>query len=319
MKTETKKLNDGQILFLEGDTSEGLYFIQEGIIEIYRIKDGEEIVLSVMETGGLVGTMTMISKSPRTASARAVGQCVLTFFANDGLMESFQHIPVWAQAVIKETVAIIKDLDEKLMNAKLKERTLLRQVGTIFHHTAQVANLLASFMRNSTIKDDLNIPIYVVKDFLIRAEFILLKKYTYLEKIYNAFIENGLIKPVQSQKYGLNIVRPRPDLLEEFANFSTEVARKGTDSFIPMKSYKWITALLRISKRYNNLEKFGKDQLSGFLKEELMRNDIPEIITLLLKYNLINQDGTLYRFSPVKIQKIMVFEGIIKSINDQKY
>ncbi len=319
MKSDYKILVDQDLLFEEGDASNGLYLIQEGTIEIFRKREGAEVILSVINAGGIVGTMTLISRAPRTASARAVGSCKLAFFANEGLRECFNNIPVWAQAIIKETISSVKSVNDKLMEAKLKERTLLRNIGNVYQHSSQLAYLLATLIRKGTILDDDNIPIYQMKDFLIQAEFILLKKFSYLEQILTLFLKNGLVKVTQHQPYGLVIIKPRPELLEDYANFSVGIVRKGTAHFVPTKFYKWMGALLRISKRFHNLEKFSRDQLSAFLKAELTRNDIPIIIALLAQYNIIKEDENLISFSTSKLQKIIVFEGIAKSLKDMKF
>lgn len=316
MKPDIIPIRAGEILFHEGDPSTGLYFVQSGTIEVFRSRDNIEILLDTLRPGDVLGTFTILSKDPRLASARAKEDCVLNFYSNDFFKQEFKSIPIWTQSVIKDAIARVKVLNEKLVESKIVEKNLQRNIGTVYHHCAQLAYLLASFMRTSKVVDDNNVPIFPVKNFLIQAEFILLKKFSYLEKMYQLFIENKLIKIVNTQKYGKVIEHPNPQVLEDFSNFSIGVVRKGTNYFVPLRFHKWILALIRISKKFNNLGEFERSQLCDLLSAEIEKKDADLIIEQLCVNKIIEKYDRLIKYSPQNLEKTIIFEGIARALKE---
>jgi diguanylate cyclase len=67
----------GDLIFAEGDAPTGAYLIESGRIEISTTQLGEPRVLGVLGPGMLLGEMAVLDNSPRSASARAVTDCVL--------------------------------------------------------------------------------------------------------------------------------------------------------------------------------------------------------------------------------------------------
>jgi CRP/FNR family cyclic AMP-dependent transcriptional regulator len=315
-KVTSVNFDEGHVLFLEGDTSNGLYLIQEGQVEIYRAREGMEVILSVLNPGDVIGTLTMISKGPRTASARAKTKCLMSFYPNDNLNESFKEIPLWAQAVIKDAVTRIKEINEKYIDAIVKERSLQKSIGNVFQHSSQLAYLLSSLMRKHVVFDEVNSPMYPIKDFLPQAEFILLKRFDYLEKIFTVFQGGGLIKTVHNQRYGKVIEKPNSQILEDYSNFAMTVAKRGTNYFVPSKLYKWMQALLRISAKCNNLEHFETETLIDFMQVELGRDDCEMILNQLAQHEVVRKRETSVIFSASKIQKTIIFETIAKLLKD---
>lgn len=61
---------EGEILFKEGDEGDEAYLISEGMVDIYRIRDGREEVIISLGRGEIFGEMSLIDNLPRFASAR---------------------------------------------------------------------------------------------------------------------------------------------------------------------------------------------------------------------------------------------------------
>jgi len=202
VKPETLTFSPKQIIFNEGDETNGIYHVQEGEIEIFRIRENTEVILGTLKSGDVLGTITLFSREARTATARAVTQTVATFYQNEGLAEAFKTLPGWSQAVMKDAINRLKHVNDLLISTKLNEKNLIRNIGTSHHHSAQLANLIASFARKACVMNDVNVPILQMNDFLTLAENILMKKFSYLEKIYKSFIDCGLIKEIEDKKYG---------------------------------------------------------------------------------------------------------------------
>jgi putative ABC transport system ATP-binding protein len=70
---------DGSQVFEQGDRGDRVYVVEEGAVEIYRVRsDGSEEVLATVGTGNYFGELGPILNLPRSASARARGTTRLT-------------------------------------------------------------------------------------------------------------------------------------------------------------------------------------------------------------------------------------------------
>jgi CRP/FNR family cyclic AMP-dependent transcriptional regulator len=68
-----EKYNDGDIIFEEGSSGDWIYVVESGAVEISKIMHGEKEVLLELGPGEIIGELGFITKMPRTATARAVG------------------------------------------------------------------------------------------------------------------------------------------------------------------------------------------------------------------------------------------------------
>ena len=119
MSTQTISLQDGQILFLEGDPGGRLFLIKSGTIQIYKNQiHGEPVDLSRMQAGEVVGTLSLFENSTRTASAKAVGPTVVEAFAADNLTNMAQStVPLWYQSIMKDILGRFFSLEKKYLQA----------------------------------------------------------------------------------------------------------------------------------------------------------------------------------------------------------
>ena len=71
-------LEPGAVLFREGDAPTTAFLIESGSLRITAARDGAPMLLSDLHAGALVGEMAVLDDSPRSATATALGACVLT-------------------------------------------------------------------------------------------------------------------------------------------------------------------------------------------------------------------------------------------------
>ncbi len=67
----------GEIIFKEGDEGNGAYLIEEGMIEISVMNNGEALQVNKIGKGELFGEVALIDHQPRTATAKAIESSVL--------------------------------------------------------------------------------------------------------------------------------------------------------------------------------------------------------------------------------------------------
>ncbi|HSV39265.1 MAG TPA: ATP-binding cassette domain-containing protein [Nocardioidaceae bacterium] len=78
---EDVELTDGEVLFRQGDPGELVYVVKSGGVAIYQeLFDGGERHIDVLKEGRYFGELAPLLRLPRSASARAAGDTVVTAY-----------------------------------------------------------------------------------------------------------------------------------------------------------------------------------------------------------------------------------------------
>ena len=76
----TRVYEDGESIIEQGDTADGMYFVEEGVIRVtITSNDGREQELSGKGTTTYFGELALINNKPRTANVYAVGRVKVAF------------------------------------------------------------------------------------------------------------------------------------------------------------------------------------------------------------------------------------------------
>ncbi|MCS7148923.1 MAG: EAL domain-containing protein [Geminocystis sp.] len=78
MPSEKCKFRAGEYIFREGDKGDVAYILEEGVVEIIATIDGTPTFLNVLTPGDIFGELALIDDSPRSASALAKTDVLLT-------------------------------------------------------------------------------------------------------------------------------------------------------------------------------------------------------------------------------------------------
>jgi CRP/FNR family transcriptional regulator, cyclic AMP receptor protein len=90
-KGRTVSLKAGQSLFFTGDASDGCYRLDEGLLKVSVITGaGGERILAVLGPGGIVGELSMLDGTPRSASVEALRESKLCFISS-AVFEAFAN------------------------------------------------------------------------------------------------------------------------------------------------------------------------------------------------------------------------------------
>jgi CRP-like cAMP-binding protein len=115
MKPIIKSFKPGMHLFHENDRTRELYIIQSGNIKVYRTTGNREIELAVLGKGAVLGEMALIDGKPRSASAKAIDDCVVAVIDSESFFEKIAGVPGWFMTIIKMASQKIR-----LTNLRLK-------------------------------------------------------------------------------------------------------------------------------------------------------------------------------------------------------
>lgn len=79
----------GQQIILQGDSADGMYFVEDGTVRITMAKENnEEKEISRVSVGGYFGELALVTKKARAASVYAVGKAKLAFLD----VEAFERL-----------------------------------------------------------------------------------------------------------------------------------------------------------------------------------------------------------------------------------
>lgn len=109
-----RKLKKGELLFNEGDTSKSMYFVQGGVIRLFKKKGSGMIELGMIHKGEVIGEMGFLDGGPRSASAEAIHDTDLMEITNANLLEQLKGLPPWLMVLLKTVVNRLRTANNKI-------------------------------------------------------------------------------------------------------------------------------------------------------------------------------------------------------------
>lgn len=107
----------GHILFSENDPSDSMYYIEDGLIGVYK-NYGQENQIKVAEIKeGFFGEMAIAKQEKRTATAVILEDSCLQVIKKDELTEYFEEHPAFKAGIIKALSNRIRILNREYMTA----------------------------------------------------------------------------------------------------------------------------------------------------------------------------------------------------------
>lgn len=128
---ESVNVAAGEIVFHEGDAGDRCYLIHSGEVEIIgKDDDGSSHVLTVLSSPSMFGEATLITRSPRNATARAKTACELFELKHDDLSELLES----ESNVAKMFMTLMIDRSRPLKNPHV----LAHKRVTVDHQTVVI-------------------------------------------------------------------------------------------------------------------------------------------------------------------------------------
>lgn len=114
-KARPTRVKAGRTLFAAGDATDGCYLIEEGLLKVtVGLSTKGERILSILAPGAVVGELSVIDGSPRSATVTAIRDAKLNFvsrhifqaFAEDH-PEVFRHLTILLARRLRETNVVV--------------------------------------------------------------------------------------------------------------------------------------------------------------------------------------------------------------------
>lgn len=106
-----KKFSPREIIFREGDTPDGVYYLCEGRVEISRKVNGTDTVIAELEAGDVFGEMSMVDDRPRAATIIAMDEVWVHHFNPNVFQRKLQEMDKLLYGVVLSLVLNIRNLN----------------------------------------------------------------------------------------------------------------------------------------------------------------------------------------------------------------
>jgi CRP-like cAMP-binding protein len=101
----------GEIILLEGELTDKLFFVAAGVVKLFRISaEGKEQTLEFVRPGGAINEVCVFDGGPNPASAQAMGSVLLYIINKNDLESILRSHPGVASNVIKVLAGRIRHL-----------------------------------------------------------------------------------------------------------------------------------------------------------------------------------------------------------------
>jgi CRP/FNR family cyclic AMP-dependent transcriptional regulator len=103
----------GQVIFSMGDRGDSLIVVLSGRVKVVvRSADGGELTLTVIQSGGVLGELSIADGGPRSADAETLENCDLLFVPRETIQEICVRLPSVAQALTNSIAITLRRLTE---------------------------------------------------------------------------------------------------------------------------------------------------------------------------------------------------------------
>ena len=109
-------VENGKVIFSEGDLGDRMYIIQSGIVRISKNIDGRDYTLAELGKGEFLGEMAIVSRIRRTATATAVGVVHLLAFDRAGFQGMIEKNAKIAMNVIDRLCKRLQHTNSQLQD-----------------------------------------------------------------------------------------------------------------------------------------------------------------------------------------------------------
>ncbi len=137
-----RNFDKGDIIFLEHDACDGIYFVKSGRVKVYKTSaEGKEQVLKVMAHGDSFNDVPVFDGGPNPASADAMEATTVYVIPKRDLLSLMEENPAVALGVIKvfagrlrHLTMLVEDLSFRHVTSRLAKVLLEHADGTAEGH-----------------------------------------------------------------------------------------------------------------------------------------------------------------------------------------
>ena len=109
---------DGEVIIYQGEVGNCMYIVQEGQVEVFVEKEGQEIRLELLGEGEIVGEMAIFENEVRSANVRASGQARLLTVDKRNFLRRVHEDPSLAYRIVQSMSHRIREMNKEVARLK---------------------------------------------------------------------------------------------------------------------------------------------------------------------------------------------------------
>jgi len=113
----------GEVIFREGSHGKTVYLVSSGRVEISKMAKGKKVVVETLGPGAILGMMTFIDPSPRSATAIALEDTVVDLLDKEFLDREFNHLASDFRQLLVTLVRRLKKTTDDFVDASSRLET----------------------------------------------------------------------------------------------------------------------------------------------------------------------------------------------------
>ena len=141
-----QEFSAGQEIFRQGDRGDGVYLVQEGLVEISGlVGPNVRLVFAEVGPGEIFGEMAVIEDKPRSACAVAKGNASVYFIPRAEMLALVERSPALALALLREVSHRLREFNRQYLREVLQAERLAiigRFARSIVHDLKNPLNII---------------------------------------------------------------------------------------------------------------------------------------------------------------------------------
>jgi signal transduction histidine kinase len=141
-----RKFSAGQEIFKEGDDGDGVYVVQDGLVEISGLVDHKvRLAFSQVGPGDIFGEMAVLENKPRSACAVAKEAATVHFIPRAEMLALVERSPALALALLREISHRLREFNRQYLQEMLQTERLAvvgRFARSIVHDLKNPLNII---------------------------------------------------------------------------------------------------------------------------------------------------------------------------------
>lgn len=115
-----KMFSKGEVLIEKGSTEKKVYFVLSGSFFALDESQGQKVILGSIKKGEIVGMMSLLMDSPRTANVIAAEDASVSIIPKDTILASLSQQPFWVRALFKTLCNRLIEANKKIASLATK-------------------------------------------------------------------------------------------------------------------------------------------------------------------------------------------------------
>lgn len=135
-----KRIESGAYYFLQGDTADRIFLLQEGRLKLTQAAaDGQQALMRVAAPGTLFGALALAKVEVYPVSAQAAEDCLAAYWTPEELMTFVQQLPELAINAMKIMAEHVQEFQERYLQLATErvERRLARTLIRLASQTGR--------------------------------------------------------------------------------------------------------------------------------------------------------------------------------------